>query len=126
MPVFGIKVALKKTGGLMVSEQTLEWREKNKEFIKEWKEKIKELRLRRYSDRWDQDKFEMEILSLINDQELRTVFIFSKNYIVQRKTGKFRKFMLDIYNEIIDYGSINPFRLNSIKRRIETAKRKMK
>ena len=109
----------------MPSKRTLEWREKNKSFISEWKQKIEELRLRSFSENWDQDKFEMEVVQCILNQLMKEVFIFSKNYIARHKVGKFRNLMAMVYEEIIQYGVVEPSRLNSIKKAIESARRKI-
>ena len=110
----------------MASQETLEWREKNKELIQEWQTKIKELRLKIAMERWDNDKFEMEIMPCIEDQMVKDVFIFAKNYTTKCKSGGFRKLMVEVYDEIVQYGTIEPSWLNRLTKRIETARRKMK
>src|SRR3989338_9887350 len=110
----------------MASPETLEWREKNKEFIQQWQLKIKELRLKISMERWDNDKFEMEIMPCIEDQMVKDVFIFAKNYIARYKRGSFRNLIFETYNEIIQYGTIEPSWLLVLNKKIESARRKMK
>ena len=110
----------------MASQRTLEWRERNKELIQQWQAKMRELRLQIGMERGDQDKIEMEILQLLPNQTLREVFTFAKNYIFKYKSGKFRALMNNAYREILEFGTIEPSRLNFFKQRIESARRKMK
>jgi hypothetical protein len=106
-------------------KERLNGEKKNKSFISEWKQKIEDLRLRSFSENWDQDKFEMEVVQCIPNQLMKEVFIFSKNYIARHKVGKFRHLMATVYEEIIQYGVVEPSRLNSIKKAIEGARRKI-
>jgi len=110
----------------MASLNTLEWREKNKDFIEQWQLKMKELRLKIAMERWDNDKFEMEVIPYIDNQLLREVFIFAKNYIARYKSGSFRNLMQEAYNEILKYGTIEPNWLRVLNKKIESARRKMK
>ncbi|MBI2646491.1 MAG: hypothetical protein HYW85_05625 [Deltaproteobacteria bacterium] len=110
----------------MTSKKTLEWQEQQREFIEEWKKKMSELHLRSFAERWDSDKLEMEILQLIDDQELRNIFRFAKNYIYDHKSGHFRKFMSDVYEEIKQYGTMNPYKIIFLNKKIDVARRKMK
>lgn len=91
----------------MASKHTIEWREKNKDFIQKWQKK-------------------MEVMQSIVNQTMRDVFLFSKNYIAQHKSGKFRNWMAGVLEEIIQYGIVEPRRLNSIKKAIENFWRKIK
>ena len=109
----------------MPSERTLEWREKSKIFIEKWQRKMQGLRSRSFSENWDQDKYEMEVTQCIQNQLMRDVFFFAKNYIAKHKFGKFRNLMATVYEEIIQYGVVEPSRLNSIKKAIEGARRKV-
>lgn len=110
----------------MASPETLVWREKNKELIGQWQAKIKEVRFKIAMERWDNDKFEMEIVSCIDDQILRDVFMFAKNYIARYKSGNFRNLMFETYNEIVQYGTIEPSWLLVLCKKIASARRKMK
>ncbi len=85
---------------------------------------MEDLRLRSFSERWDQDKYEMEVSQCIPNQSMRDIFIFAKNYIEKHKFGKFRNLMASVYEEIIQHGVVEPSRLNSIKKAIEGARRK--
>lgn len=59
-------------------------------------------------------------------QRMRDVFIFAKNYIARYKSGKFRKLMADVYTEIIQFGVVEPSRLNALKKAIDSFKRREK
>ncbi len=110
----------------MKSLRTLEWRAKQITLIERWQIKMKELRLQSLDEGWNEDKFEMEMVPFIESQVLSDVFIFAKNYVFRYKTGKFRSLMVEAYREIRDFGTIEPMRLDFLKRRIEVARRKMK
>lgn len=108
----------------MASKRTLEWREKNKDSIKKWQEKMEDLRLRSLSENWDQDKHEMEVVQCILNQKMRDIFIFAKNYIARHRIGKFRNLMAGVYEEIMQYGVVEPSRLNAIYKAIDSFKRR--
>ncbi|OGQ33664.1 MAG: hypothetical protein A3A72_05555 [Deltaproteobacteria bacterium RIFCSPLOWO2_01_FULL_38_9] len=110
----------------MVSKRTLEWRDTQKDYIEKWRIKIKELHQLSFLERWNQDKFEMEVLRFIENQKMKAVFIFAKNFIDRYKEGKFQKEMTRIYKEIIDYGVIEPSRLHYFFNLIENMRRKQK
>ena len=109
----------------MVSKRTIEWRERYSEKIKQWKKEMEELRARSYEENWTQDRYQMEIMQKIENQKMRDVFIFAKNYIARYKRGKFRELMAKAYQEMVDYGVIEPSRLTYLERSINTARRKM-
>ncbi|MEK7791473.1 MAG: hypothetical protein AAB309_07600, partial [Deltaproteobacteria bacterium] len=95
----------------MPSKRTLEWRTRQQQYIKEWQEKMSDMRLKAATERWDQDKFEMEIVQLLPHQKLRDVFVYAKNYIARHKSGKFRTLMFEVYDEIVKHGTVEPSRL---------------
>ncbi|HBQ21004.1 MAG: hypothetical protein A2Z91_09120 [Deltaproteobacteria bacterium GWA2_38_16] len=110
----------------MPSKRTLEWRDKQKGYIERWKKTILELRSRSFLERWNEDKYEMELLQCLENQTLKDVFIFAKNYVMRVKSGKFRTLMTEVNREIKECGTVEPSRLNFLKHRIEIVKEKMK
>src|SRR3989338_2611570 len=110
----------------MPSKRTLEWRDKQKGYIERWKKTILELRSRSFLERWNEDKYEMELLQCLENQTLKDVFIFTKNYVMRVKSGKFRTLMTEVNREIKECGTVEPSRLNFLKHRIEIVKEKMK
>ena len=108
-----------------VNERTIQWREKHKDYLEGWKEKMVVLQLRAHSEGWSQDRYEMEIIQCIPNQSVRDVFIYAKNYIYQYKTGKFRSLMANVYEEVIRFGLVEPSRLVAIKRAIDSVRRKV-
>jgi len=110
----------------MVSEKTILWRQKYASEIQVWQNKIRHLKDLYYQERWTLDKFEMEIVPLIQNQKMREVFTFSKNYIYKRKRGHFRDFMRRIYQEIIDFGVMEPSQLNHAYYAIQKVRSRLK
>ena len=100
----------------MTTQKTKVWREKNKDSIQLWRKKMDELIARSYGENWSHERYEMEVMQHIENQKMREVFLFAKNYIARYKTGKFRSLMAETYQEIIDYGVIEPSRLNFLKK----------
>ena len=110
----------------MVSEKTILWRQKYASFIRKWQDIVLDLRLRMTQESWSNDKLEMEILQKIENQRIKNVFSFTKDYIYHNKKGSFRNFMYEVYLEIINFGVIEPGRLYAIEKAIVSAKKKMK
>ena len=87
------------------------WRLKHQVFIHEWQGKIHALRWRSIGEYWNQDRFEMEVMQLMENKDMREVFLYAKNYIARYRVGRVRALMKDLYEEIIQYGVVEPGKL---------------
>lgn len=106
------------------SERSKQWREKNKEFIVEWQKKVDDLRNLGNLENWTYERLEIEIAQQL-PSNLRKIYDFALSYIRRYKTGRFREYMAETAKEILDHGTIEPSRLDRLKKSIETAVRRM-
>lgn len=108
----------------MPSKRTLEWREKNKAKIAEWRQAVQELRNLANLENWSYERLEIEIAQLLHPK-LRIIFDYAINYTRRHKRGQFRELMANTAAEIMEYGTIEPSRFNAITKAIEGAKRRV-
>lgn len=108
----------------MTDFMTLQWREKNREFIREWRKKLSELRLLGIAENWHAERMEMEIAQLL-DKELRTIWDFALYYTSRTKSGFLRKTFVEVIYEIREYGTVEPNRKSRLWKSIQTTRRKM-
>ena len=110
------------------SEKSKKWREDNKELILKWKKKFEELLNRRTQEWWNAERFEMEIGSSLEDQDLRDAWFFITFYVASSSpysTSQLVKFYKDAINEIRDFGTLEPSRKRKLLRSVVTTRRKM-
>jgi hypothetical protein len=108
----------------MPSKRTLEWREKNKEKIAEWRQRVQERRDLANLENWSYERLEIEIAQLLYPK-LRVIYDYAINYTRRHKSGQFRELMANAVAEISEFGTIEPSRFNAINKAIEGAKRRI-
>lgn len=106
------------------SEKSKQWREKNKEPIEKWQETVADLRNLANLENWTYERLETEIAQLL-DSDLRKIWDFASMYASRYRKSNLGEFFSYVVTEVIDYGTIEPSRKESIRKAIETTRRKM-
>jgi len=108
----------------MTSKRTIEWREKNRDAVTQWRNSIAELRKVANLENWAYERLEIEIAQRL-PSKLREIFDFTTSYTRRYKSGKFRKYMDEAASEIIEYGTLEPSRYYTLIKNISIVKEKM-